>query len=184
MYRMYTTACRLSLTAALLLAAAPTAARGGPAEDQFAVAAGHYGRERWRLAVEEFDRFLGQYPEHEQVPQATFFLAEALVKVGQYARAEKQFEQFQALDVRPDNANAPRALFRMGEMAYLLGRQADARDRLDRFRRDYPEDALGAYVLPYLAELARADARWADAQSLYVETLERYPKSRARLTDR
>ena len=177
MYRMYTTACRLSLTAALLLAAAPTAARGGPAEDQFAVAAGHYGRERWRLAVEEFDRFLGQYPEHEQVPQATFFLAEALVKVGQYARAEKQFEQFQALDVRPDNANAPRALFRMGEMAYLLGRQADARDRLDRFRRDYPEDALGAYVLPYLAELARADARWADAQSLYVETLERYPKS-------
>src|SRR5687768_8619397 len=61
------------------------------ADDQFAVAAGHYSAQRWQLAADEFQRFLAQYPEHARQAKATFFLGEALVQVGKFDEAQQQF---------------------------------------------------------------------------------------------
>src|SRR5690242_13592007 len=51
----------LNLSLAVALAASPAAVRAGPAEDQYAVAAGHYNQKRWKLAAEEFQTFLKDF---------------------------------------------------------------------------------------------------------------------------
>ena len=67
-------------------------ALAGPADDQYAVAAGHYSRKLWKLAVEEFEVFLEKYPDHARAAQSVFFLAEALLHwLEMLARGETVF---------------------------------------------------------------------------------------------
>ena len=49
------------------------------ADDQYAVAAGHYAQQRWTLAAEEFRTFLQRYPHHARAGPSVFYLAEALL---------------------------------------------------------------------------------------------------------
>ena len=61
------------------------------ADDQYAVAAGHYSAQRWKLAVEEFQAFLDKYPNHAKYKQSLFFSAEAMVQVGRLEEAAGRF---------------------------------------------------------------------------------------------
>ena len=56
-------------------AAAPLLA--DEADDQYAVAAGHYAQGRWQMAVDEFHNFLRDHLEHVRAAQALFFSGEA-----------------------------------------------------------------------------------------------------------
>ncbi|NQU24695.1 MAG: hypothetical protein HQ567_25720, partial [Candidatus Nealsonbacteria bacterium] len=48
----------------LVLLFGAVAARADEADDQYAIAAGHYGQGRWKMAVEEFRKFLDGFPNH------------------------------------------------------------------------------------------------------------------------
>ena len=122
------------------------------ATDQYAVAAGHYAAERWQLASEEFQAFLKAHAAHEQASQAQFYLAESLVQLGKLDDAKRLFEDLLNTDAK--SSLARRALFRKAEATFLAGDDSSARGDLEAFTKQYPEDDLNAYVLPYLGEIA------------------------------
>jgi TolA-binding protein len=166
--------------AALLVCWLTPATRADEAADQFAVAAGHYDRQQWSLAVEEFRAFLEKHPEHAQAGNATFFLGMAHVQLREYTAARTQFQRCAkpATDGRkPDGRKAIEAAFRIGEMSYFLDDLDAARQELSDFRERHPEDSLNAYALPYLADLALKSKLHAEAESLYREALKKHPSS-------
>lgn len=146
----------------------------GPAEDQYAVAAGHYQQRRWKLAAEEFRTFLADYPEHAKASRATFYLAESLVQLREFAEAIGQFREFRRQ--APQDRLAAKALFRAGEAGYFAGRLDDARHDLGEFLKSYPDDPLCAYALPYLGDVAAQQHDPVQAQALFSQGLERFPQ--------
>ncbi len=149
-------------------------ALANPADDQYAVAAGHYARKLWKLAAEEFETFLEQYPEHPRAGQSVFFLAEALMQSGATEQAEARFRQY--LQREPDGQYAGPALFRAGESAYVQGKAAAARSDLQRFVARHPDDKLNAFALHYLGDLAMAEGEFQTAASFFRDGLKRFPE--------
>jgi len=144
------------------------------ASDRYAVAAGHYAQSRWQLAVDEFRRFLDEHPNHAKANEATFFLAEALLQSGRTSEAEAFFRQY--LGREPKGKYLRPALFRAGEAAYLGGKHDLARADLRRFRSEFPDDKLNAYVLPYLGDIALGQADVIAAARCFRDGLTQYPQ--------
>jgi cellulose synthase operon protein C len=158
----------------VLLTASPGAA--DEADDQYAVAAGHYDAGRWDLAAEEFQAFLQKFPGHSQANAAMFFRGEALLQKGENEAAEPLLTEY--LKREPEGRFARPALFRSGEAAYLAGARDRARPLLEEFQKKYPQDRLSAYVLPYLGDLAQEKNDFPAAEKLFREALERFPDGR------
>ncbi len=150
----------------------PGLARAEPGDDAFAVAAGLYDRQQWKLAVEEFQRFLSQYPDHVRGREAVFCLAEALLQTNRLADAEQHFRLY--LSREPGGAFARQALFRAGEVAYLLGQTDRAWNDLREFHRRWPDDPLLAHALAYLGKLALGRNDLAAAEKYFGEALQRF----------
>jgi TolA-binding protein len=170
-------ALRPKLALALCLAAGALSVapiRADEADDQFAVAAAHYAHERWKLAAEQFQQFLQQYPHHPKASQGVFFLAEAQLQVGNLAEAETGFREY--LKREPDGDYVRAALFRAGEAAYLSGKSGLAKADLERFQAAYPHDKLNAYVLPYLGDIALGGGDAAAAERHFRAGLKRFPE--------
>ena len=161
---------------AVLVAMALVAARASAdeAEDQYAVAAGHYAQGRWQLAVDEFQTFLRDYAEHTHAVQAVFFSGEALVQLGQFDAAGARFEQL--LDRYPKSRFARQAMFRRAEAAYVAGQHKRARSLLDEFYAKYPSDDFNEFVLPYLAELMLDEHEAEAARKMFTQAIELYPE--------
>ncbi len=146
------------------------------ADDQYALAAGHYARGRWQLAAEEFEVFLNKYPGHSKAQQARFHLGEALLQLGRTEQAVSHYQAYLAAE--PQGEFSRQAQFRIAEAAFLAGKYAEAAPLLERFLKQHPDDRLLAYVLAYLGEvhLARGDA--ATAVSHFRDCLKRFPQGR------
>jgi TolA-binding protein len=143
------------------------------ADDQYAVAAGHYAGGRWQLAAEEFAALVQRFPDHPRLVDAHFFRAEALVQVERYAEARQVYREL--LAAHPQHPRARRAQFRAGEAALLAGEVRAAREELAAFNQQFPEDPLGAYVLPYLGDL-HLETDPAAAARHFEEALTRFPE--------
>jgi cellulose synthase operon protein C len=159
------------LSAAILSAAASLSA--DQADDQFAVAAGHYDRQRWKLAVDEFQAFVQKYPNDRRAGECAFYLGEALLQLGKRDDARAHFEEYARRE--PNGKHARTALFRCGESAYLAGKHAAAKSDLNAFLKKYPDDRLNAYVLPYLGDIAMAGSDVAAAAGYFRDGLKRFP---------
>ena len=152
----------------------PLPACADEADDQFAVAAGHYDRQRWKLAVEEFQTFLQKYPNDPRANRCVFYLGEALLQLGKLDDARRNFHAYVERD--PEGKYARAALFRSGESAYLAGKLDAAKPDLEGFLAKYPDDRLNAYVLPYLGEMALAKNETAAAAGYFRDGLKRFPE--------
>ena len=164
----------LILAAALLFSSGPHAA-AGPAEDQFAVAAGHYEQSRWRLAGEEFQTFLDKHADHELAGQAVFFRSESLVQLGDLEKAAEGFRRYLERRTAPSMAHVAR--FRLGETAYLRHDGDVARQALEDFHRQHPNDSRNEFALVYLGELALEKGDALAAGQWFSKALSKYPKS-------
>ncbi|MBN2216487.1 MAG: tetratricopeptide repeat protein [Pirellulales bacterium] len=122
------------------------------------MAAGHYARGRWALAVDEFTVFLDRFPSDAKASDGRFFLAEALLQDDRVEEAAARYADY--LRRAPDGRFARTAAFRAGEAAYLAGRLDEAQHALSTFHEAHPDDSLDAYALGYLGQisLARHDA--------------------------
>ena len=167
---------RRSLLSIGLVLALVTRAAGSEADDQYAVAAAHYSRKRWELAVEEFRAFLARHADHPKANDARFFLGEALVQLGRLDEAREAFQVF--LSRAAEHRYRRQALFRVGETAYLSHAYDVAQRELTRFRKTYPDDPLNEYVLPYLGEIALQRGKADRAATLFREALQRFPEGR------
>lgn len=147
---------------------------GAPADDQFAVAAGHYKQQRWKLAAEEFSVFLNKFADHKQGVRARFYLAESLVQLREYQQAAQQFHEF--LAQAPADKLARKALFRAGESSYLASQWEAAERDLKAFLAAHADDPLNAYVLPYLGDIAAKRRDHATAQHYFAQGLRQFPQ--------
>jgi TolA-binding protein len=150
--------------------------RADEADDQYAVAAGHYAQERWKFAAEEFQAFLAKYPNDNRARESLFFLGEALVQLGRHEEAQSQFQEYLRRD--PNGPHAQSALYRAGETAYLAGKMPEAKSLLRQFLEKHAGDDLNAHVLPYLGEIALAERDIAGAESYFRQGLSRFPEGR------
>ncbi|MGO8749011.1 MAG: tetratricopeptide repeat protein [Thermoguttaceae bacterium] len=144
------------------------------ADDQYAVAAGLYARQQWKLAVHEFQVFAEKYPNHPKLKQSIFFTAEALVQLGQSEEATARFREYLKRD--PSGPYARSARFRAGEAFYLAGKLDQAKAELRAFVEKYPADDLNAYALPYLGDIALAQKDIAAAENYFRQGLSRFPQ--------
>ncbi len=165
---------KLRLMAILLwMLCASASVRADVAEDQYAVAALHYSRSRWQMAVDEFAKFLQNHPQHDRAGQVVFYLAESHVQLKQYGAAHERYREYLARSA--EGKFARQALFRLGETRYLGGDSAAARADLERFVAQYPADTLSAYAYPYLGEIALAADEPARAQQAFEQGLQKFP---------
>lgn len=166
---MNTTPLTTTALATALLSVTATVTASNPAEDQFAVAAAHYEATRWRLAVDEFQIFIATHVDHQLYQHALFYTGEALVQLGNYAQASKQFRQY--LDGDGELEFEAEARFRIGEGAYFRGQYDIAQQELVQFRESHPRDAHNQYALVYLGEMALSDGDAVEAQRLFSQVL-------------
>jgi TolA-binding protein len=173
---MFTAITRFSIVALAVVAVVVGVswANAGESDDQFAVAAGHYDRQQWKLAVEEFQLFLQKYPNDPRTAQGIFFQGEALLQLGQLGQALDCFHQYVRRE--PDGKYARAALFRAGEAAFLTGNHASAKTDLEKFLAKYSDDRLNAFVLPYLGDIALTAGDTAAAAGYFRDGLKKYPE--------
>lgn len=144
-------------------------------DDDYAVAARHYEKGRWQAAIQEFQAFLIQHPQHPGHDEAQFLLGEAQVQLGRYAEAQATLRAF--VTQHPNHTYAKLARFRLGESAFLAGDHPVATEALQQFQDAFPQDALLAYVLPYLAEIALTAGEVDRAEKLYMRALREFPQT-------
>ena len=164
------------LLVAVIFTSATATMSADEADDQFVVAAGHYDQGRWRFAADEFNKFLQQFPQDPRRNQAVFFLGESLLQLGKHDEARVKFQEYITADPSGDYARS--ASFRVGESAYLAGKYDLAKTDLADFLKKHHRDPLGAFVLPYLGEIALAGGDTAAAADHFSEALEQYPDGR------
>ncbi len=174
---MFDKLANVVLAVALAGAAVPSLAWADAGDDQYAVAAGHYARDRWQLAIDEFQAYRKSFPKHARFNQSLFFEAEAHVQLGQFRQARELFEQFVKLD--PQSRYHRQALFRWGESGYLIDDHAAARPVLEQFRQTYAKDKLNAYVLAYLGQVAWHAKDAKGAKAYFEASLKEFPESQA-----
>jgi cellulose synthase operon protein C len=145
-------------------------------DDQFALAAGHYDRQDWKLAVEGFQAFIDKYPKDRRVSESVFFLGEALRQLGKYGEARRQFQIYSSRE--PKGRRAPAALFGAGEAAYLAGDLVVAKADLTQFLEKYPGNPLNAYALPYLGDIALSTGDLVAATTSFQNGLKQFTEGR------
>ncbi|MBX9791515.1 MAG: tetratricopeptide repeat protein [Pirellulales bacterium] len=161
------------------LAIVAQAARAEPADDQYAVAAGHYAQGRWQLAVDEFSRFLKDFAGHSRQAQAQFYLAEALVQLERYDEARTSFKAL--LANHPEHRSAAQARFRSAEAAYLGRHTDEARDEFAAFVELHPGDKLAGNACWYLGTLALDSGDATAAERWFRKGLEKTGEGRTRI---
>jgi TolA-binding protein len=170
---MYWSEITRRLICLALVVGSASAALADAGDDQYTLAARHYSRTRWKLAAEEFEAFLAEFPQHQKADQAVFFLGESLVQLKRYGDARERFLTFVAR--APQHPYAPQALLRTGETAFLDGDHETAKRELENFGTRHPEDRLNAYGLAYRGEIALQQRDFETAKSVYREAIQTFP---------
>jgi TolA-binding protein len=143
------------------------------ADECFALASNHYQRGQWRQSIEYFRQLIDQHPQDPRVGSAIFYLGEALVQVKEYKQARVVFERF--VRESPDHKFNQRGRFRIGETSYLAEQFEIAYQYLSEFYREYPQDDLMEYALPYLGQLEIDRGNTETGIAHFEEALQRFP---------
>ncbi len=154
------------LGVAFLLACllAPASALADKAVDDFNLGVGLYRSQRYELAVETFDQFLKEFPEHPRVNLARLYFALSLDSLEKYAPAREQFAAF--LQAEPDGQNSAEAYYRIGECSYYLRDYPAAIDQLTVYLDKYPQHSRGDWAKLFLGESYIASEQWLKAESI------------------
>ena len=162
-----------------------------PAEAQWQVAKTHCDARRWDLAAEEFQIFLDRWPNHPKAAQATFYLAEALLHQGEFARASALYRQLMQWpdEGLPETTTAfplpesfrPLVWFRLAESLFLANRRdgeslAEARDLFERFCQTWPEHPLQSRAWTYLGQIVSRQGEYQEAVRCFRRSLAEGPE--------
>lgn len=145
------------------------------ADDQYLFATELFGKQMYELAIQQYERFVGDYPGHPKAFQARLRMAEANLRLGRHERAIKAYET--ALATRPDTAFRGEALVGLG-IALFNAKQYDrAADALAEARPLVGDDkTLGPVAANWMGEALFQQGRYADAARAYEAVL-RWPQS-------
>ncbi|MEZ6098007.1 MAG: tetratricopeptide repeat protein [Pirellulaceae bacterium] len=157
---------------AITMVAVPVRAQS--VREQYQRAAQLYEGAQFAEAARELARFVQQYPSDPWTADATFYCGEALVQIHDYAEALPWFERYLKRADSTRSQHVQRSTFRIGQCAYFTQKPEMARQWLERFHRDFPQDPLNAFALPYLAELTQRANNLSLAKSYFEEALQSF----------
>ena len=120
------------------------------AELSFEEAASLYQQSEWKQAASAFAACAEAHSHGERYVAAHFYQGECLMQLEDFSKAREHYR----IVLKQPGPYAQRALFRAGESAWLAKDIPSAKPLLQEFARKYPHDALSAYALTYLGEIA------------------------------
>ncbi|MBA2117815.1 Lipopolysaccharide assembly protein B [Planctomycetes bacterium FF15] len=139
------------------------------AADQYRIASFHYARGDWQQAIDAFDQFLAQQPDHAQVGVIHFYRGESLVQLSRSEEALRAYTLF--VSKLPEHSFVEHAEFRVAECYFLSGQNDAAKNAFQIFQSKYKNSKLISHAYPYLAEIASKDKRWNDAILMYGKSV-------------
>lgn len=143
--------------------------RADQAADQYRVASFHYARGDWQQAIDAFDQFLAQHPDHSQVGVIHFYRGESLVQLSRCEEALRAYTLF--LSKLPQHSFVEHAEFRVAECYFLSGQNEAAKNAFQIFQGKYKNSKLIPHAYPYLAEIASKESRWDEAILMYSKSV-------------
>lgn len=152
-----------------LVATGGAMARADQATDQYRIASFHYARGDWQQAIDAFDQFLAQHPDHSQVGIIHFYRGESLVQLSRSEEALRAYTLF--LSKLPQHSFVEHAEFRVAECYFLSGQNEAAKNAFQIFQGKYKSSKLIPHAFPYLAEIASKDKHWDEAILMYGKSV-------------
>ncbi|MDR0870131.1 MAG: tetratricopeptide repeat protein [Planctomycetaceae bacterium] len=144
------------------------------AADKFNTAKTAFDLKQFEQARDGFDAFLTQYPTSNQVNDATFYIAESLLNLKQYAQAESYYNRLMMLGL--NNQFARVALFRLGDIPYIQGNFDIAKPRLEEFVEKLDRDNSLQFVLYYLGDIAMRRNIPEEAEHYFKQSISMFPQ--------
>jgi len=143
--------------------------RADQAADQYRIASFHYSRGDWQQAIDAFDQFLSQHPDHAQVGVIHFYRGESLVQLSRSEEALRAYTLF--LSKLPEHSFAEHAEFRVAECYVLSGQNEAAKNAFQIFQTKHHGSKLIPHAYPYLAKIASQEKRWDEAILMYNKSI-------------
>ena len=143
--------------------------RADQAADQYRIASFHYARGDWQQAIDAFDQFLTQHPDHSQVGVIHFYRGESLVQLSRCEEALRAYTLF--LSKLPQHSFVEHAEFRVAECYFLSGQNEAAKNAFQIFQGKYKNSKLIPHGYPYLAEIASKEKQWDEAILMYGRSI-------------
>ena len=132
---------------------------------------------RFREAA-DFLESLANHPEHEMLGDALVRAARLRQALSEFDRARELFDRVITMEAGSDDAKALH--FEVAQMEERRGDLEASYLRLERFRREFPTDALRGYLaLGRMAQIRREQGRMADAMRLYGQLLDAFGRGQA-----
>jgi TolA-binding protein len=131
----------------------------------------------FQLGVARYERFHGEFPEHEKASAAR--LAEAIIYEEEIKDYQKAGELYRSLaDVYPEDALAPISLFRYADLLRdKLGASPGALAVYNELLTNYGEDpASGIPALEGMASISQENRQYDAAVAFYLDIHQRYPE--------
>ncbi|RCS44622.1 hypothetical protein DTL42_17010 [Bremerella cremea] len=139
------------------------------ASEQYRVSSFHYSRGEWKAAIDAFDQFLADNPDHPQVGSVHFYRGECLLQLGRYDEALRAHTLF--LSKAAGHPFTEHSEFRIAECYFLSNQKEAAANAFDLFLTKYPGSKLAPHAYPYLAEIAVEGKKWEDAILMYSKAV-------------
>ena len=125
--------------------------------------------EAFATAARDLAAFVAQSPAHPQLPDALFFLGEALWQAGQRPDAIAAWQR--CVRDHPQSPRLPEVLYALGVGQAETGSRAEAAATLKRFADAFPKHALADDVAVWRADVATAAGNTAEAEQLLAAVI-------------
>lgn len=147
-------------------------------EQDYAFAYGLYSDSLYRLAADQFDKFLAKYPKSIKAVDASFLAVECRFQEAQYDGAIRGFERF--VRTHPHSRLTDDAWFRIGESYFRLRKYAPAINGFKTVLEQFASSDLAGESAYWVGESYAADGDYVNAQKYYLMAFENYPSNRLR----
>ncbi len=159
----------------LILLVGQTGAQPYNESNDFSYALKLYNEGFYDISAQQFSNFVNRYPGSERLPEARYYLGEALFKLNEIDNARIEF---QSLAVSfPEHKRAPQGWYRVGECYAKVGRYEEAAKAFETVKILYPGDALAPGALIRAGESLLAAGQLVRAEQVLREFLNRYPEA-------
>ncbi len=138
------------------------------ADDQYNFATQLFGQKLYELAIQQYEKFVADYPKHPNVHRARIRIGESYLRSNQHARAVQAFER--VLGDRPDNNFRLECLVGLGLAQHNLQQYEKAGTALSealQLAGDLNEKNLGPISAYWLGESRFQAKRYREAATAY-----------------
>ena len=126
-------------------------ATSGPEKTAYTAAFNLMKSRQFDASIDEFNRFVLDFPNGEYTPNAFYWLGELHLAKNQDEFARQSFAQ--VINLYPDHNKIPDALYKLGVVYHRLGDRHRALEYLNRVRAEHPDSSAATLAETYAQEM-------------------------------